>query len=347
MKISKEIKTGIIAILAIGLLVAGVNFLKGNSFFGGDDVYYVYFPETAGVTPATSVQVSGVVVGKVLTVGLTGSKDPNKKVKMTFNIQENDFKIPKGSRILAGGLDLLTKGLIIEPNEDISKGFYKPKDQIQGEVSIDITSQVRTAVDPIIVKVQAALGSLDQFINSVSSFWDTTATSELKGSLKELQVGIRKLGNVADEAGNLIASEKIRLSQILGNVESITGNLKKSNDQIAGILGNAKTLTDELVTADFKGTIAAAKNTLEKFNTTLEKANNGEGTLGKLIADDQLYNELNATNQRLQDLVEDINIHPERYIHFSVFGAKTKGVPLTPSEERRLKLLLDSTKKSK
>jgi len=345
LKISKEIKTGVIAIIAIGLLVTGVNFLKGNSFFGGDDVYYVYFPQTGGVTPATSVQVNGVVVGKVMDVGLTGLKDVDKKVMITFNIQNNDFKIPRGSRIVAGGLDLLTKGLIIYVNDDISKGFYKPKDKIQGELSIDITSQLKTAVDPIVQKVQAALGSLDEFINDVSSFWDTTATSELQGSLKELQVGIRKLGNVADEAGSLIASEKIRLGQILGNVESITGNLKKSNDQVAAILGNAKKLTDELVTADFKGTIDAAKNTLEKFNTTLEKANQGEGTLGKLLSDDQLYNELNATNKRLQELVEDINVHPERYIHFSVFGAKIKGVPLSPAEERRLKAMLDSTKK--
>lgn len=96
-----------------------------------------------------------------------------------------------------------------------------------------------------------------------------------------------------------------------------------------------------------KPSTSAAKNTLIKFNNILESVNEGEGTLGKLLKDDQLYNELNKTNQRLQNLVEDIEVHPERYIHFSVFGAKTKGVPLSPAEERELKQLLDSNKVQK
>lgn len=347
MKISKEIKTGIIAIAAIGLLVAGVNFLKGNSFFGGDDIYYVYFPNTAGVTPATSVVVNGVIIGKVLEVELTGSQEINKQVMMTFNISDKDFKIPKGSDVKAGGIDLLTKGIIIFPNHEATNGYYKPGDKIQGIVSVDMLGEVKAYADPLVAKVQTALGSLDKFINQVSSFWDTTATTELKGSMKELQVAIRKLGNVAEEVEGLVASEKIKLGRIFSNVESITGNLEKSNAQITAILGNAKQLSDDLVSADFKGTIAEAKNTLTKFNLLLENANNGEGTLGKLLADDELYNQLNKTNERLQNLVEDIEIHPERYIHFSVFGAKTKGVPLSPSEERQLKQLLDSNKVKK
>lgn len=89
--------------------------------------------------------------------------------------------------------------------------------------------------------------------------------------------------------------------------------------------------------------MSEAKTTLTKFNALMETATKGEGTLGKLLGDDQLYNELNKTNQSLQNLVEDLELHPERYIHFSVFGAKTKGVPLTPSEEKKLKQILDST----
>lgn len=342
MKISKELKTGVISIVAIGLLIAGVNFLKGNSFFGGDDVYYVYLSESGGVSPATSVYVNGVVVGKVLEVGLTGKKEENKKVLMKFNIQDRNFKIPVGSNIHAGSVDLLSKGLIIVPNEDISK-YHNPADYIQGDITSSLISEVKQYADPLIQKVSAVANSLDKFIVSFSAFWDTTANSELKETFNEVQSALKKFGNVATQLEGLMVTEKAKLSRIFSNVESITSNLQKSNEKIEGIIGNAKTFTDDLVTADFKGTIEEAKMTLNKFNTMLDAATKGEGTLGKLLSDEQLYNELNTTNQRLQSLVGDIEKHPERYIHFSVFGAKTKGVPLSPSEERKLKQLLDST----
>ncbi len=342
MKISKELKTGVISVLAIGLLIAGVNFLKGNSFFGGDDTYYVYLSESGGISSGTSVYVNGVVVGKIMEIGLTGKKEPNKKVLVTFNIQDPNFKIPVGSNIHAGSVDLLSKGLIIVPNEDITE-YHQPKDYIQGDIGSSMISEVKQYADPLIQKVQAVANSLDKFIVSFSAFWDTTANSELKETFDEVQIALKKFGNVATQLEDLMVTEKVKLSKIFSNVESITSNLQRSNAQIEGILGNAKAFTDDLVTADFKGTIEEAKTTLNKFNAMLDAATQGEGTLGKLLSDEQLYNELNTTNQRLQSLVEDIEKHPERYIHFSVFGAKTKGASFSPSEERKLRQLLDST----
>ncbi len=342
MKITKELKIGVITILSIVFLVAGINFLKGNSFFGGDDAYYAYFPNTSGVTAATSVHVDGVVVGKVLEVKWTGNKDIHKRVLIKFNIQDKSFKIPKGSIIQAGAVDLLSKGIIIIPDYT-STTYFTPESYLQGVVAIDLIAEVKQYADPMVQKVQAALSSLDKFINSVSAFWDTTATSEVEGSLKEIKSAIHKLGNAATQIEGLVASERIKLSKIFSNVESITSNLERSNKEITSIIGNAKTFTDDLVSSDFKGTIEAAKGTLTKFNAILDDANAGNGTLGKLLKDEQLYNELNITNQRLQNLVDDISAHPERYIHFSVFGTKTKGVPLTKEEEKQLKTLLQTT----
>ncbi len=341
MKVTKELKIGVVAILSIGFLVAGINFLKGNSFFGGDKVYYAYFSNTAGVTNATSVYVNGVIIGKVLTVNLTDESEEGKRVLIEFNISDKNFRIPKGSIIQAGAVDLLSKGLVILPNYE-KKEYYEPNSYIVGEVTADLMSEVKQYADPMVQKIQTAIGSLDKFIQSVSTFWDSTATSEVEGSLIEIKSAIHKLGNAATQIEGLVASERIKLSKIFTNVESITSNLEKSNSQIASILGNAKTFTDDLVSADFKGTIDAAKATLNKFNSLLDDANSGNGTLGKLLKDEQLYNELNITNKRLQNLVDDISAHPERYIHFSVFGAKTKGVPLTKEEERQLKTILNN-----
>lgn len=338
MKFSKEIITGISTVVAIGLLVTGVNFLKGNSFFGGDDVYYVYFPNSGGVSGATSVFVDGVEVGKVLEVEYLGGDDSLRRVKMTFNIQLEDFKIPKGAEVEAGGIDLFSKGLTINIGTDISEGYYKPMAHIQGVVSTDITSQVKAYADPITKQVQTMMASVDKMVTGVSAFWDETATSEIESSMREVKIAIKKFASAAEQIENLVATEKIKISRIMSNVQQISENLKNSNDAVRNIVGNVEILTDDLMSADFKSVIGDAQKTLQAVNSILDAANQGEGTLGKLLSDEDLYNELVNTNVELQNLVNDLQLHPEKYIHFSVFGGKPKyTTPLTSNEEKKLK----------
>jgi phospholipid/cholesterol/gamma-HCH transport system substrate-binding protein len=343
LKISKEIVTGIIAILAIGLLVAGINFLKGNSFFGGDEVYHAYLPNSGGIAVASSVMVNGVAVGKVIDIELTNEKDSLKKVLVTFNIQEKGFKIPKGSSIEAGALDLFNKGLILSLSPDISKGFYAPGDYLQGIVTVDITTQVKAYADPLVKKVQGAISSIDNMVTSLTAFWDTTATSEIEGSLGELKLAIHNLGLVADQVQGMVVEEKDKFSRIVSNVESITANIKKSNDAVNEIIGNAKNFSDELVTINFKKIINDATATINSLNGVIQKANSPDGSIGMLLNDTKLYDNLVETNNELQLLVNDLRLHPERYIHISLLGTKTKGVPLTEQEEKRLRQLLDTT----
>jgi len=342
MKISKEIKTGVIAIISIVLLVSGVNFLKGNSFFGGDDVYYGFFPNSGGVAPASSIVLNGVPIGKVLKVEYVFNNPPNKQVKISFNIQNEDIKIPKGSVLKVGSVDLFNKGILLTLGNDFSKGFYMPCDEIIGISAQDVMEQVQAYADPIAQNLQAVLIKVDRFLTSFSSFWDNSATSELEGSMKEVKLAINRLGNVAYEVENLVMSEKIQLSRIFDNLESITNNLKASNDKITGIVGNVKAISDDMVTADFKGIIGDASKTISMLNAALTDATNGKGTLGLLLKDESLFRELEKTNKEVQELVQDIELHPERYIHVSLLGAKTKGVHLTEPDERKLRKLLDS-----
>jgi phospholipid/cholesterol/gamma-HCH transport system substrate-binding protein len=203
-------------------------------------------------------------------------------------------------------------------------------------------SQVKAYADPIAQKLQGMMASIDKMVISLSAFWDTTATSEIEGSLKQVKLTIQKLGNVASEIEGFVVAERVQFSRIMQNVEGITSNLQKSNEQITAIIGNTKKITDDFVTADFKTVILDAQTTLKKLNLVLDDASKGNGTLGKLIHDEKLYDELVETNNELQNLVSDIQVHPERYIHFSLTGRKTKGVPLSSKEEKKLRNLLDS-----
>ncbi len=341
MKISRELLTGLIAIAAIGLLIFGINFLKGNSFFGGDAIYYAYFPNSGLVNTGSPVTINGVKVGQVMEVKYLPENDSLHSIRVSFSIQEKDIKLPKETIAEIGSLDFFNKGIILHLGNP-KNGYYDEGATLEGKTDMDLMAEVKAYADPITQKLQIALNSIDKMVKDVSSFWDTTATGEIEGSLKEIKVAIKRFGNAAVEIEGLVKDEKIKLTQILNNVESLTGNLKKSNEKITGIIGNFEKLSSELVTSDYKQVINNAKITLERVNTLLDAASNGEGTLSKLIHDEQLYNELVNTNKEVQELLNDIEAHPERYIHFSVLGAKTKGVPLTKKEEKKLKQLLDS-----
>jgi phospholipid/cholesterol/gamma-HCH transport system substrate-binding protein len=341
-RFSKEIKAGLIAIFAIAFLVAGVNFLKGNSFFGGDRIYYAYFPNSGQIAPSNNVTLNGVIVGKVMTIEYVATNPPDKKVKVGFSIAEKNIQIPKGSRIEIGSLDLLNKGMLLFLNPDLSKGFVNPGETIEGKLSVDMFSQVKQYADPISQKVQAMMSSVDKMVGSLSAFWDNTATSEIEGSMRDVKLAIRKLGNVADQMEGFVADEKIKFDKILNNVENITFNLKKSNDEITAIIGNTKKITDDVVSSEYIEVISEAKKSLKSFNDVLLKVKNGEGSIGLLLNDKQLYNELVTSNKDLQNLVKDLQKNPNRYVHLSVFGSKLKGTQLSPREEKKLKKLLDS-----
>lgn len=342
MKLSKEIKAGLIAIGAIVLLVLGINFLKGYSLLGGDDTFYSYFPNSGQVMVSGNVTLNGVVIGKILDIENVPTNSENRRVKIKFSVSESQIKLPKGTTIELGSLDLLTKGLIVNYPVKLKSGFYQSGQEIPGTMSADMFSQVKQYADPISQKLQTLILHIDGMVNSLSGVFDENGSNDITESIKELKKTIKKIGDLSSEIQGFVGQEKAQFTKIMSNVESITSNLKKSSDEISAIIGNTKKISDDLVTADFKGTILEAQTTLKKFNFALEDVNNGKGTLGKLLHDEKLYNELVETNNELQELVDDIQAHPERYIHISMLGGKSKGLQLTGKEENKLKKLLDT-----
>jgi phospholipid/cholesterol/gamma-HCH transport system substrate-binding protein len=342
LKISKEIKAGFIAVSAIILLVLGINFLKGYSLLGGDDTFYAYFPNSGQVMVSGNVTLNGVIIGKILDIQNVPSNPENRRVKIKFSVSESDIDLPKGTIIELGSLDLLTKGLIVNYPDQFKSGYYRPGDEIPGKLSADMFSQVKQYADPISQKLQSLILHIDGMVNSLSGVFDENGSNDITASIKELRITIKKIGDLSSEIQGFVGQEKAQFSKIMDHVESITSNLKKSSDEVSAIIGNTKKISDDLVTADFKGTILEAQTTLKKFNFMLEDVNKGSGTLGKLIHDEKLYNELVETNNELQELVDDLQAHPERYVHLSVIGGKSKGLQLTGKQEGKLKKWLDT-----
>ncbi len=343
MKISKEIKLGIIAICAIALIITGVNFLKGSSFLGGDDIYYGYFPTSGGIMPASSVAVNGVGVGKVLSIEYVPSETIERKVKVTFNIQNKDIKIPKGSSIQIGSLDLFNKAIILSFSDDISKGYYPIRSKFNGTVALDMTQQVQAMADPVSKKLQHLMGNIDNMVNSITELFDENkGTNDIRSSLSEAKLAIKRFGDLSLEMNDLVREEKIKLSDILQNVANITKNLDKSNKEISSILGNAHSFSDDLVKSNFKEVISGAHKTISSINKALEETDNNRGNLSKFLKDETLYNELVNSNKKIQLILDDLHEHPEKYIKLSVFSRRPKGLQITKKEEEKLRKILDS-----
>lgn len=337
MKVSKEFKTGLLVILSLAILFVGVNFLKGDNAFGRTPTYFAIFETSAFLEPSSQVFFNGVAVGLVKTI--ENHPDDLSKVVVKFTVTKEGLRIPKGSYAEIANPNLLSKGLILH-FDYYSKDFHSEKDTIPGQVQMDLQDAVSQQILPVKEKLERLMGSIEHMVVSINAFWDTTAAQSLDGSLLEVKVAISRFGNLAKNLDELVYSEKIRLSQIMNNVDDITYNLKESNEKIAKIIGNVAELSDSLVSADFKTTVRKATMTLDKINLALENVSNGEGTLGKLLNDDALHNELVQTNKVLQSLVTDLETNPHRYIHFSVFGRKEKTVKLNAAEEKKLRELL-------
>jgi len=321
LKVSKEFKTGLLVIISLVVLFVGANFLKGDNAFGSTPTYYAIFETSAFLETSSQVYFNGVPVGLVKDV----ENHPNDltKVVVKFTVTKSGLRIPKGSYAEIANPSFLTKGLIIH-FDYYSKEFYNVNDTLPGQVQLDLQDAVSQQILPVKEKLERLMGSIENMVVSINSFWDTTAAQSLDASLLEVKVAISRFGNLAQNLDELVVSEKIRLSQILTNVDDITSNLKKSNEKISKIIGNVAEMSDSLVSADFKSTVMKATATLDKINSALENAANGEGTLGKLLHDDALHKELIETNNALQSLVTDLEKNPKRYVHFSVFGRKEK-----------------------
>ncbi|NDB35443.1 MAG: MCE family protein [Flavobacteriia bacterium] len=316
MKFSKEIVAGLVAIIAIVLLVVGINFLKGYSLFGGDNTYVAYFPNSGQLMVSSDVTLNGVVIGKVLEIHNMPKNKESRRVKIKFSISESNISLPKGTLVELGSLDLLKKGLIIiYPNSD-KNGYLKPGDEVPGKMAVDMFSQVKQYADPISQKIQSLIIHIDDMVNSLSGVFDKNGASSITLGIQELRTTIKNIGSLSLDMKKFLADEKRELGRIMDHVENIAFNLK--------------------------GTILEAQTTLKKLNFAIDDINQGKGTLGKLIKDEKLYNELVESNNELQELVDDLQANPQKYVHISVFGKKNKGLELTNQEEIKLKKLLDS-----
>lgn len=325
MKISREFKVGVLVILGILLLYSGVNFLKGNSIFEQDREYYAIFDNSNGLAVSNEVQLNGFKIGLVKNVQLHPTIA--QKILVTFSIINDEVLVPHGSIINMISLDVLgTKALSLSLNTEptTSPAYYESGDTLTSFVEADIAEQINKELLPLKKKTEQLIGSVEGIIVSINAFWDTSAAYTIDESLFEFREGIAKFGNLANSLSMFITEEIAVVDRVLVNVDSISGNLAAKSAAVSKTIDNVETISNTLADTDIKAVVESTRKTLEELNGVLARVNNGEGSLGALLKTDSLHRELLETNQSVQNLLDDMEANPNKYVHFSLFGRKVK-----------------------
>lgn len=299
MKLTKEIKIALVAIVGILIMYFGINFLKGMNLFSTNNTYFITFDDIQGLGASTPIYADGYKVGTV--DGLEYDYKENGPIKVKVDIIK-DLRIPQGSKaeIVKDLMGNLQVNLLLanNPRERVEPGGI-----ISGAVNGGMMDKAASLV-PVVEKM---LPKLDSILTSVNAL---LADPALAASLH----------NVETITSNLTVSTRELNTLMAGLNKQVPGMIGKAN----GVLDNTNRLTANLASLDVQGTLNKVNQTLESAHQFTEKLNSNQGSLGLLMNDTKLYDNLTSTMSHADSLVIDLKAHPKRYVHFSVFGRKDK-----------------------
>ncbi|MEJ2901001.1 MlaD family protein [Pedobacter panaciterrae] len=314
MKIANETKVGILAAFSIALLIIGYNFLKGNAIFSSETVLYAKYSRVDGLAVSKPVLINGYQIGRVdkLELQTDGSIVATLKIK-------GKYEIPRNSIAKLESTDLLGSKAIV-----MALGTGNDFAQDGDTLNANVQKGILETVQPVQKKAELIIGKMDSILTSVNSILNPNFQKNVDKSFNSIASTLSSLESTSKKVDNLVGSEGTRISAILANVEAISGNLKQNNAKISAILNNINSITDQVAAANFKQTIDNANKAVADLQTIVGKINNGEGTLGLLVNDTKMYDNLNNASKSLDNLMIDLKANPKRYVHFSIFGGGKK-----------------------
>ncbi len=323
MKISNETKIGALSAIAIVLLILGFTFLKGKSFFDKSHTIYAKYTNVQGLAPSNPVVINGLQVGTVYSI----TTDKNmKEIQVDMNMTK-EVNIPVNSIAIIKPSLLGTTSVEIHLGD--AKTYIPEKGYIITEATAGVFNDVLKKVDPVLYQVTKAVGSIDSVLLAVNRILDPSAKNNLHAMLENLNRTSANLIGASASLTSLLNTQTGALAGTLNNLNSFTGTLDKNSGKISSVLTNLDKTATNLSQLDLQKTLDTLNATVNYLKATVGKLNSKEGTAGLLLNDTKLYNNLAATGNKLNLLIDDIKTNPKRYVSISIFGKKNSSPGLT------------------
>ncbi|MDA0930079.1 MAG: MlaD family protein [Bacteroidetes bacterium] len=300
LKISREIKVALFAAATLALTIWGFYFLKGQDIFKPGRTLYVVFPHAGYIEPSTPVVVNGYKIGIVSDTRLMDAVQGT--VLVELQITEDDLFLDKQSEAIISSPGLIAANVI-----DIKLGTSGQEvvdgDTLRAGVSLGIEATMMNIVEPLQKNMNSVLIDLDSVLVPMKS---------------SLPATVDNLNRLITDVDNLVKTNTGKVASILGNAEKIMATLARNERQLDSMIGNLNRFSDTLASVELAKTVATTQQAMAEVKTLLEGINQGEGTLGQLVKSDAMHQRLDSTAMSLQQLMTEINEHPERFLHFSL-----------------------------
>ena len=301
-----EIKTALLVILGISLFIFGFSFLKRSSIFENNKIVHTIYDEVEGLVVGAKVTINGLVIGNVSMIDfLPGST----KILVSMRIDKDLNFSPKSKAVFYEAGLIGGKAISIEPVFD-SKYIIKNNDTISSDVKPGLTELINRQIAPLQEKIESMLTSVDSLFSGVSNVLNYETQNNLKNTLENLSQSVNNINMSSEALIEVIDENRSALNISFKNAANATKNINE--------------LTDSLSKIDFTNTFNKLSESLNNINIILSKVENGEGTLGKFINSEELYQNLSQSSKELEELLSDLKANPSRYVQFSLFGKKQK-----------------------
>lgn len=310
LKISQELKAGFIAVVGICASIFGLNYLKSSSLFDSSKTFYAVYDHVGGLQSGTPVSLNGFNVGTIQNVGFLNQRG---QLLVTLSITSN-FEFSKNSVA-----ELYDTGIIGGKGIQIVQRFDNAQlaqsgDTLPTAVKPGITELVQQKLTPLQLKVEDAISNADSLVVAINNVLDVNTQANLRQTSAELLEISKSLNGITASLDDLMAQSNSDIKSTLKNTNQISQNLKE--------------MTDSIPADDVTAIVSESKEITKKLSAILEQLEKGEGSLGKMMSNDELHQNLLNTSKELELLLQDLRLNPKRYIDISLFGKKQKAYVL-------------------